>query len=47
LPLVITNGLSFYAQLNTGNLGPYTLNANGTGLTFRCNFVGLHARAVQ
>jgi hypothetical protein len=47
LPLVITNGLSFSAQLNTGNLGPYTLNANGTGLTFRCNFVGLHARAVQ
>jgi hypothetical protein len=44
LPLVITNLLSFYAQLFGNNL---TLNAGGTGLVFLCELVGLHARAVM
>jgi len=44
LPLVITNLLSFWAQLVGNN---YTLNAGGTGLVFLCELVGLHARAVM
>ena len=44
LPLVITNLLSFFAQLFGNN---YTLNSGGTGLVFICELVGLHARAVM
>jgi len=44
LPLVITNLLSFWAQLFGNN---YQLNSSGTGIVFLCELVGLHARAVQ
>jgi len=44
LPLVITNALTFFAQLLGAT--PYTLNAGGTGLRFLLELVGLHARAV-
>lgn len=42
--VVIENQMSFYALLN-GN--SYTLNANGTGITFQSLLSGLYARGVQ
>jgi hypothetical protein len=42
--VVIENQMSFYGLLN-GNL--YTLNANGTGITFQMLLSGLYARGVQ
>lgn len=42
--VVIENQMSFYGLLN-GN--SYTLNANGTGITFQSLLSGLYARGVQ
>jgi hypothetical protein len=42
--VVIENQMSFYGLLN-GN--SYTLNANGTGITFQMALSGLYARGVQ
>jgi hypothetical protein len=42
--VVIENQMSFYGLLN-GN--SYTLNANGTGITFQSMLSGLYARGVQ
>ncbi len=44
--LVIANQMSFNANLNGNNSGQ-TLSANGTGLTFINELVGLYARGVQ
>lgn len=42
--VVIENQMSFYGQLNGNN---YTLNANGTGITYQMMLSGLYARGVQ
>lgn len=44
ISVVIENQMTFYGQLN-GNT--YTLNANGTGITYQMVLDGLYARGVQ